>query len=168
MHLLLPRGTCAGITLSTCVGRPGVAVDKVLERDMAHRCGLREGDCIVAMNGVPYARQPPGHTAPNSTATACKLPPTAPPPRREKHRAAPTHTRAGRCRGHAQCVEAINRLSARESTDEAIVCLVVPGGAAKPVPAAGGAGPEGEEGPGGEFEPFQMGADGGGRDCAIM
>ena len=73
-------------------GRPGVAVEALVERDMAYRCGLRVNDVIVNMSGLP-------------------------------------------CRRHGQCIQMINQLSQRESTDESILCLRIPGAAAMPVAA---------------------------------
>jgi hypothetical protein len=43
----------AGLTLKTCLGRPGVVCAAMDERDMAYRCGFRVGDVIVSMNGTP-------------------------------------------------------------------------------------------------------------------
>ena len=53
VRLRLPKGARAGITLKTCRWRFGVAVSAASEEKMAFRCGLRVGDVIVSMNGVP-------------------------------------------------------------------------------------------------------------------
>ena len=53
VRLMLPRGARAGITLRTCRWRFGVAVSATVDEKMAYRCGLRVGDVIVSMNGVP-------------------------------------------------------------------------------------------------------------------
>lgn len=42
----------AGITLKTCIGRPGVVIADLDVRDMGYLCGLRVGDVIVSMNGA--------------------------------------------------------------------------------------------------------------------
>ena len=53
VRLRLPRGARAGITLRTCIGRPGVVVADLVVADSAYKCGLRVGDVLVNMNGVP-------------------------------------------------------------------------------------------------------------------
>ena len=54
IDLELPRGSKAGITLANSDdGGPGCKVSRVNPLDMAYRCGLRVGDVIVALNGVP-------------------------------------------------------------------------------------------------------------------
>ena len=51
--LRIPKGGCVGITLKNCLGRPGVVVAKLTERDQAYQCGVREGDVIVSINNTP-------------------------------------------------------------------------------------------------------------------
>lgn len=71
------------------------------------------------------------------------------------------------CRTHQQCVETIDRLSESASTDEEILCLVVPGGAAQPLPTP----PDDDDAADDAARVEALGEadeDGGGGGCAIL
>lgn len=54
VRLLLSRSKCAGITLTTnAQGCVGLRITKLDEQDQGFVCGLRVGDTVVSINGVP-------------------------------------------------------------------------------------------------------------------
>lgn len=93
VHLRLPKGACAGVTLRGCPGRPGVAVALALERDMAYRCGLRVGDLLVSMNGAPRHTHAGTHGPPRHAHTKMSD------PLPQASRAAPTSNASRRSTG---------------------------------------------------------------------
>lgn len=62
-HLVLPPGTHAGITLSCRDSQgPGCVVTAVVPRDQAYKSGVRAGDILISINGIPCT-QPSSATA---------------------------------------------------------------------------------------------------------
>ncbi len=58
VDITFPPGTVAGLTLTANPKGPGVKVERLVRKDQAYKCGLRKGDTLISLNGVPCVHAP--------------------------------------------------------------------------------------------------------------